>query len=170
MEQEGRVLKPHKRDPNQILWTNDRWLNYFCRLTLEVATMSTCTRRGVGCVLVKGKHVVSTGYNGVPAGVTHCAEKGCPRAGMTSGTALELCRGAHAEQNAIAHAARHGIALDGATAFVTTQPCNHCMKSLINAGVKTVYYMEGYPDELTWELANEAGIILNKLERGALGS
>ena len=147
----------------QILWVDDKWHNYFCRLTLEVASMSTCLRRNVGCVIINGKQVVSTGYNGVPSGVPHCEK--CPREGLPSGTGLELCRASHAEQNAVAQAAKHGIALDGCTAYVNLQPCNNCMKSLINAGIKKVVYMDGYPDDMTHDLAEKAGVKLIKLQR-----
>ena len=146
------------------LWSSNRWTNYFLRLVNEVASMSTCTRRKVGCVIVKDKQLVSTGYNSVPARVNHCEV--CPREGWPSGEKLELCRGAHAEQNAIAQAAKHGISVNGATAYVNLQPCSECMKSLINAGIVEVVYTEGYPGTLTSELAWQSGVVLTKVERG----
>lgn len=141
-----------------------RWDNYFFDIALKVSEMSTCLRRNVGCVVVKDKQIVSTGYNGAPSGVPHCLE--CPRAALPSGEHLELCIGAHAEQNAVSQAAKHGISLQGGTLYVNLQPCSSCMKSIINAGIKTVNYLEGYPDTLTKYLAHEAGVELIKLKRG----
>lgn len=137
------------------------WLAHYCRLTLEVASMSTCLRRAVGCIIVKDKQVVSTGFNGAPSGVPHCEK--CPREGLPSGEKLELCIGAHAEQNAIAQAAKHGISVNGATAYVNVQPCSHCIKTLINAGIRKVIYMDGYPDEMTHDLAAKASVHLMKV-------
>lgn len=134
----------------------NRWDDYFCRLAKEVASMSTCLRRKVGCVLVRDKQIISTGYNGVPSRVQHCTK--CTRDGLPSGEKLELCRGAHAEQNAVAQAAKHGISVNGCTAYVTLQPCGSCTKSMINAGIVKIVYMEGYPEEMCFDLCNQAGV------------
>ncbi len=141
------------------------WQEYFKDLADLVATRSTCTRRVVGAVLVKDKNILATGYNGAPSGVAHCSEVGCLRdkMGIPSGQRHELCRGLHAEQNAIVQAARHGTTIVGADLYCTTQPCIICTKMIINAGIRRVYYTEGYPDELSLGMFDEAGIELIKL-------
>lgn len=136
------------------------WDEYFMAITDQVAQRATCTRRHIGAVLVKDKRILATGYNGVPSGLAHCGEVGCLREqrGIPSGTQHELCRGIHAEQNAVIQAARHGIAIDGATCYCTHQPCVLCAKILINAGIVDIVYREAYPDELATEMLAEAGI------------
>lgn len=119
-----------------------------------VAKRSTCLRRQVGCAIAKNQHILTTGYNGAPANVQHCEIRGCLRDKLKvpSGQRHELCYGAHAETNAIAQAAFHGVSLEDAMLFCTHAPCSMCMKSIINAGIAKVIYIEGYPDELTEEL------------------
>jgi dCMP deaminase len=130
------------------------------RITREVAQRSTCLRRQVGAILVKDKHILTTGYNGAPTGLPHCEEVGClrERLGIPSGERAELCRGLHAEQNAIIQAAVHGVQIRGATLYSTTQPCVLCTKMLLNAGVVRIVYQGDYPDELARSLIEEAGI------------
>lgn len=125
-----------------------------------VARRSTCLRRQVGAVLVKEKNILATGYNGTPSGITHCAEVGCLRQqlGVPSGERHELCRGLHAEQNAIIQAAKHGVNIAGSTLYCTNSPCSICSKMLINAGIARIIYLEGYPDSLSQEMLREAGI------------
>lgn len=125
-----------------------------------VARRSTCLRRQVGAVLVKEKNILATGYNGTPSGITHCAEIGCLRQqlGVPSGERHELCRGLHAEQNAIIQAAKHGVNIAGSTLYCTNSPCSICSKMLINAGIARIIYLEGYPDSLSQEMLREAGI------------
>jgi dCMP deaminase len=137
-------------------------------ITDQVAQRATCTRRHIGAVLVKDKRILATGYNGVPSGLAHCEQVGClrERLGIPSGTQHELCRGIHAEQNAVIQAARHGIAIDGATVYCTHQPCVLCAKILINAGVKEIVYREAYPDELATEMLAEAGITPRRFGSG----
>jgi len=136
------------------------WDDYFMRITREVAQRSTCLRRQVGAILVKDKHILTTGYNGAPTGLPHCEEVGClrERLGIPSGERAELCRGLHAEQNAIIQAAVHGVQIRGATLYSTTQPCVLCTKMLLNAGVVRIVYQGDYPDELARSLIEEAGI------------
>ncbi len=131
----------------------------------QVATRSTCLRRRVGCVIVLEKRIVTTGYNGAPAGLPHCEEVGCIREvrGVASGERHELCRGLHAEQNAIIQAALHGTAVEGGLVFCTHKPCVLCMKMLINAGIRQVYYMQGYEDPMADEMAREAGMAVKEL-------
>ena len=102
-----------------------------------VARRSTCLRRQVGAILVKDKRILATGYNGAPSGLKHCEEVGCLRAdtSIPSGQRHELCRGLHAEQNAIIQAAYHGFSIRGATLYCTNKPCVICSKMLINAGL-----------------------------------
>ncbi len=125
-----------------------------------VSNRSTCLRRQVGAVLVRDKHIIATGYNGAPRGISHCGEVGCLREqlGIPSGERHEMCRGTHAEQNAIIQAALHGVSTDGATLYCTHQPCILCAKMLINAGVEKVVFQGDYPDGLALELMNEAEI------------
>jgi len=133
-------------------------------ITKMVAKRSTCLRRHVGAILVKNKRILATGYNGAPAGIRHCEETGCIRrdSGVPSGQRHELCRGLHAEQNAIIQSAYHGVSINGSTLYCTNKPCIICSKMLINAGIKEIIYGEGYDDPLADEMLTEAGI---KVER-----
>jgi len=142
------------------------WDEYFMEMAELARTRSTCLRRGVGAVIVKDNRVIATGYNGVPKGITHCEEVGCLRQKMNvpSGKMHELCRGLHAEQNAIIQAACMGNSIEGATLYCTTQPCVICTKMLINAGIKRVVIKESYPDELAEEMMKESGIKVDILK------
>ncbi len=144
------------------------WDQYFMEIAELVSSRSTCLRRQVGAVLVRDKHIISTGYNGAPRGVTHCLDMGCLRQqlGIPSGERHEMCRGTHAEQNAIIQAALHGVSTSGATLDCTHQPCILCAKMLINAGVETIVFRGAYPDKLALELFNEAGVELIQWEPG----
>ena len=121
--------------------------------------------RQVGAILVKDKHILTTGYNGAPKGLVHCGEIGCLRQqlGVPSGERHELCRALHAEQNAIIQAANLGIAIEGSTLYCTTAPCSLCAKMLINAGVVRVVFDGAYPDERAMEFFREAGMIVEQL-------
>ena len=142
------------------------WEDYFMDIAMLVARRSTCLRRAVGAIIVKDKRILSTGYNGAPTGVRHCAEVGCLREklGIESGKMHELCRGIHAEQNAIIQAAYHGVSLKGASVFCTNLPCSICAKMIINAGIDKIYYRSGYADELSKDMLQEAHIELIHLE------
>jgi dCMP deaminase len=131
-------------------------------ITTLVAQRSTCTRRAVGAIIVKDKRILSTGYNGAPTGIRHCLEVGCLRESLQvpSGERHELCRGIHAEQNAIIQAAYHGVSVKDALLYCTNQPCAICAKMIINAGIKKIYYQSGYTDALAQEMLTEAGIDL----------
>ena len=137
---------------------------YFMKMAQLAATRSTCLRRKVGAVIVKDSHVLSTGYNGSPRGVSHCEEKGCLRVLMNvpSGTRHELCRGVHAEQNAVTQAAYFGTSVKDATIYTTTFPCSLCAKILINSGITEVIYDEGYMDELSKDILAESPIKIRK--------
>jgi len=129
-------------------------------ITRLVAKRATCLRRQVGAVLVLDKRLLATGYNGAPSGLAHCLEVGCLREknNIPSGERHELCRGLHAEQNAIIQAAFHGIRIQGATLYCTNLPCVICTKMLINAGIKEIIYESGYADDLSREMLLEARI------------
>ncbi len=144
------------------------WDTYFMEIASLVARRSTCLRRAVGAIIVKEHRILSTGYNGAPSGIRHCAEVGCLRETMNieSGQRHELCRGIHAEQNAIIQAAYHGVAIRGGILYCTNLPCTICTKMLINAGVSEICYSEGYADELSESLLNEAGIVLRQVKGG----
>lgn len=145
------------------------WDAYFMTIARQVATRATCGRRRVGAVLVRDRQILSTGYNGVPRGIRHCTEVGCLREQMKvpSGERHELCRGIHAEMNAIIQAARHGTCIADATLYCTTQPCSLCAKMLINVGIRTIYIEGGYPDALASEMLEEAGVAVITLKSDA---
>ena len=140
------------------------WDEYFIEITRLVAKRSTCLRRQVGAVLVKDKNILATGYNGAPSGTSHCLDIGCLREklGIPSGERHELCRGLHAEQNAIIQAAKHGTTIDGATLYCTTMPCIICAKMIINAGIRRIVYEEGYADQLATEMLAESAITIDR--------
>ena len=138
------------------------WDEYFMKIAHIVSERSTCLRRKVGAVLVKEKRILATGYNGAPSGVTHCEKAGCLREelGIPSGERHELCRGLHAEQNAIIQAAYHGVSIKGSVLYITCHPCSVCAKMIINAGIKEVVIFEGYPDKLAKIMLEEASIVI----------
>lgn len=142
------------------------WDSYFLLIAKVVASRSTCLRRKVGAVLVKDRQILSTGYNGAPKGVSHCDEAGClrERLGIPSGERHEICRGSHAELNAIAQAAAAGVATQGCVVYCTHEPCVYCAKALINAGCTRVVYLYPYPDELARQILKESGVEVGKCE------
>lgn len=136
------------------------WDRYFLLMAEVAASRSTCLRRKVGAVLVRDKQILSTGYNGAPRGVSHCADVGCLREKLCipSGERHEICRGSHAEINAIAQAASAGTATAGSAVYCTHEPCVYCAKALINAGCRRVFFLHPYPDELARSILAEAGV------------
>ncbi|MCP4364264.1 MAG: cytidine deaminase [Planctomycetes bacterium] len=140
--------------------TRPSWDEYFLKITREVAQRSTCLRRQVGATLVLEKRILATGYNGAPKGMVHCTEIGCLRdkLGIPSGERQELCRGLHAEMNALLQAASLGTSIEGATLYSTNHPCVLCAKMLINCGVKRIVALSDYPDWLSKEMLQEAGV------------
>ena len=136
-----------------------------------VAKRATCLRRSVGAVIVKDKQILSTGYNGAPSGVAHCLEVGCLREQLNvpSGERHELCRGIHAEQNAIIQAAYHGVTIRGSMLFCTNLPCSICAKMIINAGIKKIYYRSGYADPLSREMLAAANVDIIQLQTSDQG-
>ena len=137
------------------------WDEYFMRFAELAATRTTCLRRSVGAVIVKNKHILATGYNGAPKKVPHCKDLGgCLREKLNvpPGERHELCRALHAEQNAIIQCAMSGQNIEGATIYITHQPCIICSKMIINAGIKRIVVREGYPDNLAKQILSEAGL------------
>jgi len=138
------------------------WDLYFLEITNVVKKRSTCLRRQVGALIVKDNHILATGYNGVPSKITHCSETGCLREQLNvpSGERHELCRGLHAEQNAIIQAAHHGTSIKDSALYTNTKPCSICTKMIVNAGIKRIVYEEYYKDKLADDILNETDIIL----------
>ncbi|MDY6820613.1 MAG: cytidine/deoxycytidylate deaminase family protein [Deferribacterota bacterium] len=143
------------------------WDEYFIEIVNIVKKRSTCLRRQVGAVIALDNHIVATGYNGVPRGITHCDVTGClrERLNVPSGERHELCRGLHAEQNAIIQAANYGTSLKGSTIYTNCKPCSICTKMIINAGIKRIVYEEHYNDKLADELLAETDIELARFSR-----
>lgn len=143
------------------------WDEYFIQMADLAATRSTCLRRKVGAVIVKDRNVLATGYNGVPSGLQHCDQTGCLRdkLNVPSGQRHEICRGLHAEQNAIIQAAKHGVCIEGADIYITDSPCSICSKMVLNSNLQNVYYDKGYPDELAMDMLSESNINVQKLNR-----
>jgi len=142
------------------------WDEYFIDIVELIKTRSTCLRRQVGALIVKDKRILATGYNGAPMGCRHCMETGCLREqlGIPSGQRHELCRGIHAEQNAIIQAAYSGVSIKDSVIYVTAQPCVLCAKMIINSGIKKIVFKGDYPDELAMSMLEEAGIEVVKFE------
>ncbi|GHS94564.1 cytidine deaminase [Synergistales bacterium] len=135
-------------------------------IAMMASMRSTCVRRHVGAVAARDNQIVSTGYNGAPKGTAHCLSIGCLREslGVPSGERHEMCRGSHAEGNAIAQAARMGISTDGATLYCTDEPCSFCTKSILNAGIVRVVYMRPYHDDLATKLRDETDVIFEHFD------
>ena len=140
--------------------TRPDWDEYFLQMAELAATRSTCLRRHVGAILVQDRRVIATGYNGAPSGLKHCIETGCLRQQLNipSGQRYEICRGNHAEQNAIINAAYYGVSTKGATLYCTHQPCTICARMIINAGIRRVVHLGDFPDERAVQFLKEAEI------------
>ncbi len=143
------------------------WDEYFLSIAHLVSQRSTCLRRKVGAVVVKDRRILTTGYNGAPRGITHCEVTGCLRQKLKvpSGQRHELCRGLHAEQNAIIQAAYHGVSINGSVLYVTVSPCIICAKMIINAGIKEVVFEGDYPDNMARQFLKEAKIKLRQVSK-----
>ena len=141
------------------------WDQYFLSIASLVSERSTCLRRKVGALVVKGRRILATGYNGTPSGIKHCSQAGCLREKMKipSGERHELCRGLHAEQNVLLQASLHGVSLKDSVLYVTNQPCIICAKMIINAGIKEVVMSGHYPDKMAMSFLKEAKIKVRKV-------
>lgn len=136
------------------------WDEYFSAMVQLASLRSTCLRRQVGAVIVRDNHVLASGYNGAPRGVSHCEVCLRTRLNIPSGEKLDICRAAHAEQNVICQAAHEGIKIQNSTLYVSVSPCFTCAKMIINSGISVVKYIDGYPDELGKQILDDAGIRL----------
>ncbi|MDD3421349.1 MAG: cytidine/deoxycytidylate deaminase family protein [Methanocellales archaeon] len=134
--------------------------DYFLEIASVVAKRSTCLRNQVGAVIVKDKRILSTGYNGAPRNLEHCLDIGCIREqnDIPSGERHELCRGVHAEQNAIIQSAIHGVSIEGSTLYSTHQPCILCAKIIINAKICRVLFVNSYPDDAALKFLRQAKV------------
>jgi len=157
MKEGSRKSSPMKRKPRG---ERPGWDDYFISIATLIAGRSTCLRRHVGAVVVKDKRVLATGYNGAPRGFAHCSEVGCIRQAreVPPGERHELCRGIHAEQNAIVQAAAFGVSIAGAALYCTHFPCVLCTKLIINAGLTRLVAAGTYPDSLSRAMLEEASI------------
>lgn len=145
----------------------DKWDKRFMELCFTIAQWSSCyqTNRKIGAIIVKNKRILTTGYNGAPAGIKSCTERGeCLRRKLDipSGTKHELCYAIHAEQNAIIQAAKLGVSIEGATLYCTHQPCVICAKMIVNSGISSVIYGEGYPDAFSLQIFEESGVSIQR--------
>ena len=139
------------------------WQQYFMTITRQVAERSTCTRAKVGAVIVRDKNILATGYNGAPAGLPHCTDVGCLvyTSRTPSGESEENCfRTIHAEINAIAQAAKNGATIRDADIYITHTPCIHCLKVLVNTGIRRVYYEFEYKRATLEELLRHTDVTL----------
>ena len=163
---EGKGIKKIGKIMSNNKVTRPDWDHYFMEIAQVVSKRSTCLRRSVGAVIVKNKQILATGYNGTPKGMPHCGEVGCLREQLhvPSGKNHELCRGIHAEQNAVVQAAVHGVSVEGGTLYCTNQPCVVCTKILINAGIERIVYKDPYPDKLAEDMLAASGMKVEVLD------
>ena len=143
------------------------WDQYFLTITRQVAERSTCTRAKVGAVIVRDRSILATGYNGAPSGTPHCTEAGCIiyRSTTPTGDIEENCyRAIHAEINAIAQAARNGTSIRDAAIYITHSPCIHCLKTLVNTGIRTIYFEKAYKLHTLEDLRRHAQVELTQIE------
>ena len=146
-----------------------KWDKRFVDLLSQIETWSSCLKRHVACIIMKDNRILTTGYNGAPAGVPSCVERNeCIRYDSLSGQQLEHCWGVHAEQNAILQAAKLGISLEGATLYCSCKPCSHCSKMIINSGVKRIVYRDDYPDMFASKILDSSkNIEVEKYDRSS---
>ena len=140
---------------------------YCLKIASVVAERSTCLRHHMGAIAVRDKHILTTGYNGAPAGAKDCLELGCLRdeQGIESGTRHEICRAIHAEQNVIIQAGLHGVSLERSTVYCTHTPCVLCAKMLVNAKIARFVTFGKYNDDRFIEIFREASIKVEMKEK-----
>ncbi len=143
------------------------WDQYFMTIAQQVAERSTCNRAKVGAVIVRDRNILATGYNGAPAGMPHCTEAGCLiyESKTPYGEVEQNCfRTIHAEINAIAQAAKNGSTIKDSSIYVTHTPCIHCIKVLVNTGIKTVYYESPYKLDTLEEILRNTRVHMEKVQ------
>lgn len=143
------------------------WDQYFMTITQQVAERSTCNRAKVGAVIVRDRNILATGYNGAPVGMPHCTEAGCLiyESKTPYGEVEQNCfRTIHAEINAIAQAAKNGSTIKDSSIYVTHTPCIHCIKVLVNTGIKTVYYESPYKLDTLEEILRNTRVHMEKVQ------
>jgi dCMP deaminase len=134
------------------------WDQYFLKLAMLASERATCPRMHCGCVIVRDKHVLATGYNGSLPGLPHCDEVGCM---VVDGHCI---RTNHAEMNAICQAARNGVSLNGGSAYVTNMPCTTCAKALVSTGIRRVIIFSDYHSGHSEQFLHEADVRLDRVE------
>ncbi|MDG2306867.1 MAG: cytidine/deoxycytidylate deaminase family protein [Candidatus Binatia bacterium] len=143
------------------------WDQYFLTITRDVAERSTCTRAKVGATIVRDKSILATGYNGAPSGMPHCHELGCLiyKSETPTGDMEENCyRTIHAEINAIAQAAKNGTSIKDAAIYITHSPCIHCLKTLVNTGIRAIYFEKPYKLTTVEDIIHHTGVELHQVE------
>jgi dCMP deaminase len=143
------------------------WHQYFMTITRQVAERSTCTRAKVGAVIVRDKNILATGYNGAPAGMPHCIDVGCLiyQSKTPDGEIEENCfRTIHAEINAIAQAAKNGSSIKEGSIYITHTPCIHCLKVLVNTGIKEIFYERPYKLHTLNDILQHTHVSLEKVD------
>ncbi len=146
---DGSAVAPEGAAPARASWDE-----YFMGIARQVATRSTCSRKHVGAVIVRGRMILATGYNGSISGLDHCDQVGHL---MEKGHCV---RTVHAEANAIVQAAKSGTSIEGAGIYVTASPCFNCFKLIANAGIRRIAFNEFYRDEKIYDFSNQLGIEL----------
>ena len=142
------------------------WDEYFMTITRQVAERSTCTRAKVGAVIVRDRSILATGYNGSPAGMPHCTEVGCLiyESKTPTGDIEQNCfRTIHAEINAIAQAAKNGASIRDASIYITHTPCIHCLKVLVNTGIRAIFYEKPYKIDTVQDIIRQTGVALHQV-------
>lgn len=143
------------------------WDQYFLTITRDVAERSTCTRAKVGATIVRDKSILATGYNGAPSGMPHCSEIGCLiyKSETPNGDTEENCyRTIHAEINAIAQAAKNGTSIRDASVYITHSPCIHCLKTLVNTGIRAIYFEKPYKLTTVEDIIRHTGVELHQID------
>ncbi len=133
------------------------WDEYFLKVAMLVSERATCPRMHCGCVLVRDRQILSTGYNGSIPGDKHCEEDGCIIVDN------HCIRTIHAEMNAILQCSSHGISTHGSTAYITNMPCTNCSKALITSGIKEIVIFSDYHDTLAEEFFKKASVNIKRL-------
>lgn len=143
------------------------WHEYFMSVAHLISQRATCKRAHIGAVIVRENNILATGYNGAPSGLPHCTDDNCIIYTSThpDGTIEENCMNTiHAEMNAIIQAAKHGISIKDSVIYITASPCINCLKALLNAGIKTIYYDKPYKIENISTILQQSGTELIQIQ------